>query len=307
MTLRQLRALCEIVRHDLHLSNAAAALKMSQPGLSRQIQLLEDELGLAIFKRSRNRILGVTAAGQDILRFAELALRNTDNIRSVGRHLEDESAGNLLVATTYTHARYVLPAIIPAFARKYPNVRLEFWQSSPEKVIQFVQSGEADLAVVTSPDLHVKELAFLPFGTYHRVVVTPPKHPLLRQKRLTLEALAAYPIISYGFETSGWAKFNHDFEARGLAPNVVFRAVDADIGKKYVELGLGIAILPHIAYDAARDKPLRAIDASHLFEHHTMQLCINRDQFLRSYVYDFIEMLAPKFTRREVEKTLAAA
>ncbi|HEV7800023.1 MAG TPA: LysR substrate-binding domain-containing protein, partial [Burkholderiales bacterium] len=153
---------------------------------------------------------------------------------------------------------------------------------------------------------HVKELAFLPFAKYHRVVVTPPKHPLLKQRRLTLEALAAYPIITYGFETSSWAKFNHVFEARDLAPNVVFRAIDADISKKYVELGLGVAILPHIAYDAARDTTLRAIDASHLFEHHTMQLCINRDQFLRSYVFDFIEMLAPRLTRREVEKTLLA-
>ena len=306
MTLRQLKVLREIVRQGLHLSHAAAALNTSQPGLSRQLQMLETELGVAIFQRKRNRILGLTPSGKEIVRLAECALRDTENMRSVSQDLQDEGAGNFLVATTYTHARYVLPDVIPAFVKKFPRVRLEFWQSSPEKVIQLVQSGEADLAVVTSPDLRLKTVAFLPFGKYHRVVVTPRGHPLLRQKKLTLEALAGYPIISYGFEPSGWAKFNHDFEARGLQANVVFRAVDADISKKYVELGLGVAILPHIAFEPARDKALRAIDASHLFEHHTMQLCVNRQQFLRGYVFDFIEMMAPQFRRAEVEKALLA-
>ena len=304
MTLKQLRSLCEIVRQGMHLSHAAAALHTSQPGISRQIHLLEQELDVTILKRNRNRILGLTQPGKEILRFAQRALKNTENIKNIGQEFKNETTGGLVVATTYTYARYVLPRVIPRFSRKFPYVRLEFWQGSPQRVLQLVGSGEADLAVVTNSDANPKDVVLLPFGKFHRSVITLPKHPLLKGGKLTLDAIAKYPIITYGFEASGWGKFNHVFESKGLKPNIVFRAVDAEISKKYVELGLGIAIVPHIAYDPARDKTLRAIDASHLFDHSTMYIGINREQFLRKYVFEFIEMLAPQLTRAHVERTM---
>lgn len=304
MTLKQLRYLREIVRQGLHLSQAAAALHTSQPGISRQIRMLEEELGVVVFKRKRNRILGLTAPGQEIARLAEQTLQGAGNIMSVGREHQNEGLGSLVVSATHTQARYTLPPVIRRFMRRFPGVQLEFRQGNREAVFQHVRSGEADLAVGTSYSTAFDGLVLLPYRALNRSVVTQPGHPLLKRRRLTLEDIAAYPIITYGFEANGRWRFSREFEERGLKPNIVFTAVDADVSKAYVELGVGIAILADVAFDRKRDKNLRAIDASHLFRPEAIYIGISKKLFLRRYILAFIEMLAPGLTRSEVERAL---
>jgi LysR family transcriptional regulator, cys regulon transcriptional activator len=307
MTLKQLRYLCEIVNQGMHLSLAAAALHTSQPGVSRQIQLLEGELGVRILQRSRNRILGLTPTGKRILRFAQRTLQEAENLRSCGEDINDECSGGLVIATNHTHARYTLPRVIDAFSRRYPDVRLQFLQGSRDEVFRWVDAGEADLAIGTDCDADLENIALLPFGTFHRIVVTPARHKLLRIERPTLEDIAAYPIITYGSRVFGKWKFSKSFEARKLTPNIVFSAVDSDVSKTYVALGMGIAILPHIVFDPVEDSKLRAINVSHLFEPETIHVGVNRHHFYRKYAFDFMETLAPDaLTRRKVEKVLSA-
>lgn len=305
MTLRQLRYLCEIVNQGMHLSLAAAVLHTSQPGLSRQIQLLERELGVRVLNRSRNRIIGLTPAGKRILRYAQRTLQEADNVRSCGQEQNADAAGGLVIAANHTHARYTLPRVIDAFSRRYPAVRLQFLQGNRDEVFRWVDAGEADLAIGTDCDADLENIALLPFGTFHRIAVVTPRHKLLAIERPTLEDIAAYPIITYGSRVFGKWKFSAAFEAKKLKPNIVFSAVDSDVSKVYVALGIGIAILPHIVFDPAEDASLRAIDVSHLFAPETVHVAVNRHHFYRKYAFDFMEMMAPDaLSRRKVEKVL---
>lgn len=306
MTLQQLRFLCEIVRQGLRLSQAAAALHTSQPGVSKQIQLLEKELGVVIFRRRRNRILALTDAGKEIARFAEGALREVQNIRCFGDDARDSTAGNLVIATTHTHARYTLPRVIGAFTSAFPHVRLEFWQGNRDEIFQWVESGEADVAIGTDCDVKFESVALLPYGEFHRVVVTRASHPLLTVTNVTLELIAQYPLIAYGFRSNERWKFRHVFERHKLEPNIVFSAADADVSKAYVELGIGIAILPHVTYDTARDLHLRARDVRHLFDTEVTHVGLKRDRFIRRYVYDFLNILSPTLTRGSIQQALAS-
>jgi len=305
MTLQQLRYLCEIVRQGLHLSQAAGALHTSQPGVSKQIKLLEQELGVVIFRRQRNRILALTQPGREIVRHAERILHETQNIRSFGDELQNEAVGNLVIATTHTHARCTLPSIIGNFTRAYPNVRLGFMQGNRDDIFRWVDSSEADIAIGTDCDVKLEKVALLPYGRFHRIVVTRQEHPLLATARPSLEQIAEYPLIAYGLRSAGRWKFNHVFEAANLRPNIVFSAADADVSKSYVELGLGIAILPDIIFDPERDVNLRAIDLRHLFKAEITHVGINRDSFLRHYIFGFLEMLSPNLARARVERLLA--
>lgn len=301
MTLQQLRALCEIVRQGLRLSHAAASLHISQPGVSKQIQLLEEELGVVIFRRRRNRILALTEAGREIVQYAEAALRDVQNIRLLGEDARDADAGRLVIATTHTHARYTLPRVVREFTSSFPDVRLEFWQGNRAEIFRWVETGEADLAIGTDWDVELPGVALVPFGEFHRIVVTPPHHPLLKLKELTLERIARYPLIAYGFRSNERWKLRGAFEARRLVPNIVFSAADADVSKTYVELGVGVAILPHVTYDPARDINLRARDARHLFDTEITHVGINRDRFMRSYVYRFLGILSPALPRERIK------
>jgi LysR family transcriptional regulator, cys regulon transcriptional activator len=304
MTLKQLRYLCEIVRHELHLSRAAEALHTSQPGVSKQVQILERELGVVIFDRKRNRLLGLTPAGRDIYRFAERALVEAENVRSVGREFRNELTGELVIATTHTQARYALPPVIRRFRRAFPRIRLEFWQGNRQEVFRRVESDQADLAIGTDCGIHLDGVSLLPFGSLHHSVVTRPGHELMKSRPLTLERIARYPLITHAFDQDGRWKLAKFFEAKGLRPNIVFRAVDTDVCKAYVELDMGIAILASIAYDKARDKYLRAADADHLFEPETLYVGLNRRRYHRHYVFEFIENLAPSLTRVKVEQAI---
>jgi LysR family cys regulon transcriptional activator len=305
MNLQQLRYICEVARQDLNLSRAAEALHTSQPGVSRQVLQLEDELGVKIFQRAGKRVVGVTEPGQEILRIAQRILTETRNLKDVGGEFTREASGSLTIATTHTQARYALPPAVRRFMKRYPQVRLSIHQGSPTQIAELTIGGQADLAIATEAISLYDGLVMLPCYQWNRCVVCPPKHPLLRVKPLTLEAVARYPIITYDFAFTGRSTMQKAFEARGLTPNVVLTAIDADVIKTYVELGLGVGILAMMAFDPRRDRALRAIDASHLFEPSVTRIGIRRHTYLRGYVYEFIEMFAPHLTREAVAAAMA--
>ncbi|MCW5599249.1 MAG: HTH-type transcriptional regulator CysB [Nitrosomonas sp.] len=304
MRLQQLRYLSEIVRQNLNLSKAAERLHTSQPGISRQIQLLEEELGVTIFVRNGKRIVKLTPPGQAIVDIAEKMLRDADNLKQIGLEFSDTTSGELIIATTHTQARYALPPIIKRFTERYPKVKLILRQGSPTQISELVSSGEANLAIATEAIELFEELVMLPCYQWNRSIIVPPKHPLLKQQPVTLEAIALYPIITYDFAFTGRSKINQAFESKKLTPNVVLTAIDADVIKTYVELGLGIGILAKMAFDPRRDKPLRAIDAGHLFEASMTRIGISRNSYIRSYVYDFIEMFAPHLDQATVKAAM---
>jgi len=304
MKLQQLRYLSEVAKRGLNLSGAAAALHTSQPGISKQIRLLEDELGVDILVRHGKRVVDVTAPGRAILEIAERILKDTENLKQVAREFGAEGRGELAVATTHTQARYALPTVIQRFIQRYPKVRLSLREGSPQQISELMQSGEADIAIITEAYEVYRDLVLLPCSQWNRCVITPLRHPLLAERQLTLDAIARFPLVTYDFAFSGDSPIRRAFDARGLKPEVALTAVDADVIKAYVELGMGVGILAKMAFDPARDFGLRLIDASHLFEPSTTHIGIRRHAYLRSYVYDFIEMFAPHLTRSVIEKTM---
>ncbi|SEF39034.1 HTH-type transcriptional regulator CysB [Nitrosomonas ureae] len=304
MKLQQLRYLCETARQDMNLSRAAKNLHTSQPAISKQIQMLENELGVDIFLRNGKRIVQITPPGQLIIKTATRMLRDADNLKKIAQEFTNEAGGTLTIATTHTQARYALPAVIKRFTARYPKVRLILRQGSPMQISALVTSGEADVAIATEAIEHFQELVMLPCYEWNRCVIVPPKHPLLKIKKLTLEAINQYPIITYDFAFTGRSKINQAFANCGLEPNVVLTAIDSDIIKTYVELGLGVGILANMAFDAKRDKNLRSIDASHLFESSTTRIGISRHSYLRGYIFDFIEMFAPHLNYASIQARL---
>jgi len=306
MKLQQLRFACEVARQNLNLSEAAKVLHTSQPGISKQIRALEQELGVELFIRRGKRLVAVTEPGVGILSIANRILRDTESLKQVGEQFTKEENGSLTIATTHTQARYALPPIIQRFTQRYPGVRLSLHQGSPMQIAQYVSSGEADICIATEAIELFHDLVMLPCYQWNRCILTMPGHPLLKLKKITLEEIARYPIITYDFAFTGRSRINKAFTARNLTPNVVLTAIDADVIKTYVELGLGVGIVAMMAYDPKRDIGLRAIDASHLFEPSTTRIGIRRNSYLRGYVYDFIEMFAPHLSGTAVNEAMSA-
>jgi LysR family transcriptional regulator, cys regulon transcriptional activator len=304
MKLQQLRYLAEVARRDLNVSAAAEALFTSQPGISKQIKALEDELGIEIFVRNGKRLVGVTEPGRAVLAIAERLLAEAANLKRAGEEFANETLGTLTIAATHTQARYALPKAVAAFKRRYPDVQIVIHQGNPAQICEQVAAGEADLCVATEAIAEHPALVALPCYQWNRCVVVPPRHPLLRAEPLTLEAIAHYPIVTYDFAYANRSLVNRAFEQRGLKPNVVLTAFDADVIKTYVELGLGVGILGKMAFDPKRDRQLRAIDAAHLFASSTTRLGIKRGAYLRRYAYDFISLFAPALSRALVEGTV---
>ena len=301
MKLQQLRYVTEVARRGLNVSEAAEALHTSQPGISKQIKALEDELGIQVFARHGKRLVAVTEPGKAVVAIAERILAEAQNLRRAGEEFANDQAGTLTVAATHTQARYALPTAVAAFKRRYPKVELVIHQGNPTQICDQVLAGEADMGVATEMISEVEGLVSLPVYQWNRCVVVPAKHPLLRARPLTLERLAEYPIVTYDFAFANRSLVQKAFEARGLKPHVVLSAQDSDVIKTYVELGLGVGILARQAFDEKRDRPLRAIDASHLFESSTTRLGIKRGAYLRRYAYEFIELFAPQLSRKMVE------
>ncbi len=305
MNLQQLRYLCAIVDHGLNVSDAAAALFTSQPGVSKQVRQLEDELGVRVFVRIGKRIASVTPAGEAVIATARRALREVENVRRVGAEFKNENEGTLAIATTHTQARYVLPCVVRDFAARFPRVKLELHQGNPIQVAEHTARGDADIGIATEALASFPDLVTLPCYQWNRCVLVPSGHPLAKVKVLTLAALARHPIITYDFAFTGRSQINAAFDAEGLAPNVVLTALDSDVIKTYVELGMGVGIVAQMAYDPDRDRAFVKLDAGHLFAPSTTRLAVRRGAFLRGYVYAFIRLFAPALDRAKVDAALA--
>lgn len=304
MKLHQLRYLHEVAKQGLNITSAAEALFTSQPGVSKQIQLIEEELGLQIFKRNGKRLIGLTEPGKQVLTLANKVMREVENIKRVGEEFSDVETGTFTIATTHTQARYKLPAAVKDFMINYPRVKLNIHQGNPSQVAEQVASGEADIGIATESISNDENLLCLPCYHWNRCVVVPHGHPLLSDGMLTLEKLATYPLITYDFAFTGGTLVSKTFSDAGLTPNVVLTAIDADVIKTYVSLGLGVGLLANMAYDADRDMNLAKVDVDHLFADSTTYLGVRKDAFLRGYMYDFIAFIAPHFNREAVNAAL---
>lgn len=307
MKLQQLRFLCEVARQGLSVSAAAQRLHTSQPGVSKAVRQLEEELGIEVFVRNGKRVTGVTEPGRTVLEIAGRILRESANLKRAGEEFSNQESGTLTIATTHTQARYALPEVVTRFRARYPGVALAIHQGNPTQVSEEVLRGEADFGIATESLANYPELVTLPCYQWNRVVVVPPRHSLLRSRPLTLEAIAQHPVVTYDFAFTGRSQTDRAFAQRGIAPNIVLTAIDADVIKSYVELGMGVGIVARMAFDPRRDRTLRAIDASHLFETSTTRLGIRAGSYLRGYAYEFIEMFATRLTRKAVEQAVTGA
>jgi LysR family cys regulon transcriptional activator len=304
MKLQQLRYLTEVARRNLNVSEAAEALFTSQPGVSKQIRLLEDELGVIVFERSGKRLTAITPPGEAVLAAAQRVLREVDNLRRIGEEFSAGDSGTLTIAATHTQARYALPGVIRSFAARHPNIRLHLHQGSPAQIADWVSEGEADLGVATEALDGRAELLALPCQQWRHCAVVPVGHPLA-EGPLTLPALAAWPLVTYDPAYAGRSRIDEAFQRAGLTPRIALEAADADIIKTYVALGLGVGIIAGLAFDAQRDDGLAAIEAGHLFGANTTRIAVRRGTFQRHYVFDFIELFAPHLPRSAVEQALA--
>lgn len=306
MKLQQLRYIVEVARNNLNVSAAAQSLYTSQPGVSKQIRLLEDELGVEIFTRSGKHFTQITPAGKEVLAIAREMLRQAENIRQIGEEFSDPRRGKLSISTTHTQARYRLPPVIGAFRHRYPEVSLHIQQGTPQQIALMASDGVTDFAIATEAMEHFSNLVLLPCYQWNRTVLVPRTHPLAQVGRLTLKEVADWPIVTYVFGFTGRSVLDDAFRREGLHPNVVFTATDADVIKTYVRLGMGIGIIAHMAYEPEVDNDLVALDASHLFPPSTTRMAFRRGMWLRGFMYDFIQEFSPHLTRERVEAAIAA-
>ena len=306
MKLHQLRYLAAVAQSGLNITAAAQKLHTSQPGVSKQIKLLEDELGFQIFVREGRNLTRITPAGQQVIERALKILQEAQSIRDLSTELRDEGRGSLSIGTTHTQARYVLPDVIREFRGRYPNVRLNLHQGTSEQIAEMVAHDRIDCAIATGSEHLFADLTLLPCYRWHRTVIVPRDHPLASGGRLTLRALAAYPIITYTFSFTGPSSLHEAFAKAALTPNVAITARDADVIQTYVRLGLGVGIVAHMAFHDD-DPDLVAIDATHLFAAHTTWIGFRRGTLLRKYMYEFAQLLAPHLDRRLVDRAHRAA
>ncbi|MFI0488274.1 MAG: HTH-type transcriptional regulator CysB [Yersinia sp. (in: enterobacteria)] len=305
MKLQQLRYIVEVVNHNLNVSSTAEGLYTSQPGISKQVRMLEDELGIQIFARSGKHLTQVTPAGLEIIRIAREVLSKVDAIKAVAGEHTYPDKGSLYIATTHTQARYALPDVIKGFIERYPLVSLHMHQGSPTQIAEAVSKCSADFAIATEA-LHLyDDLIMLPCYHWNRAVVVKPDHPLAGRNHISIEELAAYPIVTYTFGFTGRSELDTAFNRAGLTPRIVFTATDADVIKTYVRMGLGVGVIASMAIDPIQDSDLVTVDARDIFTYSTTKIGFRRSTFLRSYMYDFILRFAPHLTRDVVDKAVA--
>ena len=308
MNFQQLKAVREATRSGYNLTEVANVLYTSQPGVSRQIRELEEELGVDIFVRAGKRLTGLTPPGEAILPIVDRLLLEADNLRRAGADFHASRSGQLSIAATHSQARYALPMVVRDFRAQFPDVALHLHQGSPRQVAEMLLSGAADIGVATEALTGYASLATLPGYRWTHSVVVPPDHPLLQAGgAVSLQALAQYPIITYEQGYTGRAHIDEAFAAAGISPNVVLTAMDADVIKTYVELGMGIGIVASIAFDENRDRQLRALDAGHLFKVNTTRIALRKGVWLRAYALQFIESFVPTLTKDIVQQAVAAS
>ena len=305
MKLQQLKYIVEVLNHNLNVSATAESLYTSQPGISKQVRLLEDELGIQIFERSGKHLTQVTNAGEDIIRISQEILSRVDGIKAVaGEHTHPEM-GTLNISTTHTQARYALPEVIKGFTARYPKVSLHMHQGTPSQMSEAITKGTANFAIATEA-LHLyQDAVMLPCYHWNRSIVVPRDHVLARKAHITIRDLAAYSLVTYVFGFTGRSELDTAFNREGLTPKVVFTATDADVIKTYVRMGIGVGVIASMAFDPASDSDLVAIDAKHLFGPSTTSIGFRKGIFLRSYMFDFMERFAPHLTRPVVEQALS--
>jgi LysR family cys regulon transcriptional activator len=305
MNFQQLRSVRETVRRNFNLTEVAAALFTSQPGVSRQIRELEDELGLVIFERNGKRLTGLTEPGKGILRIIDRLLVEAENLQQASREFAGQDNGTLTIAATHTQARYALPKVVQAFRADFPQVRIALQQSSPEHIAEWVLSGKADIGIATEGLSAFPDLVSFPCYRWSHLIVVPDGHPLLEQSTIRLQDLAEYPLITYDLGFTGRGHIDAAFERAAVKPDIVLTAMDSDVIKQYVALGLGVGIVASMAFDHGRDKGLRAVEASHLFAPNVTRLAVRRGAYLRGFAHRFIQQFAPEITRQQIEQALA--
>ncbi len=305
MNFQQLRIIRETIRCNFNLTEVANALFTSQSGVSKHIKDLEDELGVELFVRRGKRFLGLTEPGKELLVIVERMLIDANNLRRLAEQFANREQGSLCIATTHTQARYALPQVVRAFKSAFPKVHLVLHQGNPNEIATMLQNGEADIGIATEALQPVPELLSIPFYSWQHAVIVPEGHPLATLSQLSLEAIAEHPIITYHEGFTGRTKIDSTFAEAGLAPDIVLSALDADVIKTYVELGLGIGIIASMAFDPARDTGLRLLDCAHLFPFNTTWLALRRGHYLRGFAYRFIEQCSPQLSEAAIKKALA--
>ena len=305
MNIRQLRYICAVARHDLNVSATAESLFTSQPGVSKQIRQLEDELDVQIFERSGRQLTRITPAGEAIIELANRALIEIDTIKSTAQEFSDPGRGRLSIATTQTQARYALPGVLGALHARYPKLSVALHQGTPNQIARLVSDGEADVAIATEAMEHFEDLVMLPCYRWHRGVVVPEGHPLAGTEPLTLAQLAHHPIVTYTFGFSAGSSLDAAFRAARVTPRIGLTATDADVIKTYVREGLGVGIVARMAHQPDQDDGLVMRDASHLFRASTTRIGFRRGSYLRGFTYEFIEAFAPHLTREVVDTARA--
>jgi len=304
MKLQQLKYMLAIVDNGLNITAAAEKLYTSQPGVSKQLKLLEEELGLQLFVRKGKSLGGVTTAGQHVIERARMIMQEVDNIRSLASDYYDEEEGTLSIATTHTQARYVLPDVIREFRSRYPEVNLNLHQGTSEQIADMVKSNEIDFAIATGSHDLFGDLLLVPSYHWDRKIIVPKGHALAALDRtLTLQDLAEHPLVTYVFSFGGQSSLKRAFAEQGLEPDVVFTARDADVIKTYVRMGLGVGIVASMATDCDDEKDLTAISADGLFPRSTTWIGIRKDIVLRRYMLDFVGLFAPHISADQLEKT----
>ena len=304
MKLQQLRYLLAIADNGLNITAAADRLYTSQPGVSKQLKLLEEELGLQLFTRKGKSLGAVTAAGQQVIDRSRLIMQEVENIRSLASDYYQEEEGTLSIATTHTQARYVLPDVIREFRERYPKVNLNLHQGTSEQIADMVSANEIDFAIATGSHDLFSGLYLVPSYHWDRKIVVPKDHALAKlERKLTLNDLAQHPLVTYVFSFGGQSSLKRAFSDQGLEPDVVFTARDADVIKTYVRMGLGVGIVASMAEDCADQKDLTAIDAEGLFPRSTTWIGFRKDIVLRRYMLDFVKLFAPHITSDQLEQT----
>jgi LysR family cys regulon transcriptional activator len=304
MNFNQLKFVREASRQEFNLTDVANAVFVTQSGVSRKIKELEDELGVEIFQRRGKRLVGMTEPGKKLLPVVERILLDAENLRRMAEQFAREDVGRLDVATTHTQARYALVPIVKTFRQRFPKVHLGLHQGNPNQVAEMVAEGEADIAIATEAlDEHPALLTF-PGYRWHHCVIVPAGHELEKAKKLTLELLAEYPIVTYDAAFTGRSHIDQAFATAGLTPDVVITAMDADVIKTYVDAGFGIGIVASIAFDPARDQHLRKLDSDHLFEANTTKLGVRKGAYLRNFALDFVHLFTPELDRGKIQATL---
>jgi LysR family transcriptional regulator, cys regulon transcriptional activator len=300
MNFQQLRIIHETIRQNYNLTDAANALFTSQSGVSKHIKDLEDELGVELFVRKGKRLLGLTDPGKELARIVERILLDAKNVKRLAEQFSKRDQGRLTIATTHTQARYALPSVVAQFKKVFPNVHLVLHQSSPGEIVSMLLDGIADIGIATEALESVTELASFPYYSWHHAVIVPPGHPLESVYPLTLESIAEFPIITYHEGFTGRAGIDETFAKAGLILDIAMSALDADVIKTYVELGLGVGLVASMAFNRERDIRLNLLDSSHLFQKNTTNISIRRGHYLRGYAYRFIELCLPSLTEAAI-------